>query len=406
MEMASLSADRVLLLGPLQVIQNGPNCPCRPRARSGRSLLISRWRRGQSPAKSCASCFGTSPMTRKASCAGAFPSYGRWSTGPTTNAAHRRPQAGLDRHQFARHRCPSLARSTQKTLTGGSPKDLQSLMSIVPWRLSRGPFVDRAPSFENWLAGQRHRFGQLRQQLLERLSAVLPPESDDRIEVLRECIEIAPFDEAVHIELVRTLLRRGLYAEAERQIDASVARFQSEGIDSASLKCRFAAARRSHFQAGRNVVWSRSRVSTLRPTNRRCTRGGPTLLVMPFTAATPEDVADADSVTSDIIFGFAKLRSISVIARGTAFSLRSQTPAAAAALVNAQYVASGHLRRDGKKYVVSVELTDPESDRIFWADELQLQRRRLLFACLPCWPRGSSRVLMRKFTSSSATVRC
>ena len=96
---------------------------------------------------------------------------------------------------------------------------------------------------------------------------------------------------------------------------------------------------------------------------------GPTILVMPFVAATPEDVADADSLTSDIIFGVAKLRSISVIARGTAFSLRSQTPTAAAALVNAQYVASGHLRRDGKRYLVSVELSDPGSGRIFWADE-------------------------------------
>ena len=96
---------------------------------------------------------------------------------------------------------------------------------------------------------------------------------------------------------------------------------------------------------------------------------GPTILVMPFAAATPEGVADADSITCDIIFGIAKLRSISIIARGTAFSLRSQTPAAAAALVNAQYVASGHLRRDGKRYLVSVELTDPKSGRIFWADE-------------------------------------
>jgi TolB-like protein len=85
--------------------------------------------------------------------------------------------------------------------------------------------------------------------------------------------------------------------------------------------------------------------------------------------AAPDSVADADSVTSDIIFGFAKLRSFSVIARGTAFSLRSLTPAAAAALVNAQYVASGHLRRDGKRYIVSVELVDPKSDRILWVDE-------------------------------------
>jgi TolB-like protein len=106
------------------------------------------------------------------------------------------------------------------------------------------------------------------------------------------------------------------------------------------------------------------------PSVRQAARArGPTILVMPF-AATPEDVADADSLTSDIIFGVAKLRSISIIARGTALSLRGQTPAAAAALVNAQYVVSGHLRRAGKKYLVSVELSDPRSGHIFWADEL------------------------------------
>jgi DNA-binding SARP family transcriptional activator len=107
-----------------------------------------------------------------------------------------------------------------------------------------GLSLDRAPLFDSWLAGQRHRFGQLRQQLLERLSAVLPPDSDDRLEVLREHIEVAPFDEATHIELVRTLLRRALYAEAEHQIDASLRRFDSEGIDPTSLKSALAAAQR------------------------------------------------------------------------------------------------------------------------------------------------------------------
>lgn len=91
---------------------------------------------------------------------------------------------------------------------------------------------------------------------------------------------------------------------------------------------------------------------------------GPTLLLLPFTAA-PESVADADSLTSDIIFGFAKLRSFSIIARGTAFSLRCFSSAAAAARVNAQYVASGHLRRDGKRNLVSVELIDPKASASF-----------------------------------------
>ena len=81
--------------------------------------------------------------------------------------------------------------------------------------------------------------------------AVLPPDSDDRIEVLRERIEVAPFDEAAHIELIRTLLRRALYTEADHQIDASVTLFQSEDIDATSLKSAFAAAQRSVSKSAR-----------------------------------------------------------------------------------------------------------------------------------------------------------
>jgi hypothetical protein len=78
MEMASLSADRVLLLGPLQVIKMGASCRSRLRARSALSLPISRWRRGPFPAKNYASYFGMSPMTREASCAGASSSCGHF----------------------------------------------------------------------------------------------------------------------------------------------------------------------------------------------------------------------------------------------------------------------------------------------------------------------------------------
>jgi TolB-like protein len=208
----------------------------------------------------------------------------------------------------------------------------------------------------------------LHQQVLERLGALLPSESDDRVEVLRDLIEVAPLDEAAHIELIRTLLGRGLCAEAEHQIDASVTRFQSEGIDPTSLKSDLAVAQRSVSKPARMTFADIARPDA--PSGQEVVRTRrPTILVMPFTAATPEDVTDAEGVTSDIIFGVAKLRSVSIIARGTAFSLRRQSPAAAAALVNAQYAASGHLRRDGKRYFVSVELIEPSSGRIFWADE-------------------------------------
>jgi DNA-binding SARP family transcriptional activator len=123
----------------------------------------------------------------------------------------------------------SVAHQTQKAVAGYSPNELRSLLDLFRCDFLEGLSVDGAPSFEKRLAGQRHRFGQLRQQLLERLSAVLPP--DGRIEVLRELIEIAPFDETGHIALVRTLLDCAFYSEAQQQIEASVRRFQSEGIN-------------------------------------------------------------------------------------------------------------------------------------------------------------------------------
>src|SRR5262249_10646772 len=161
-------------------------------------------------------------------------------------------------------------------------------------------------------------------------------------EVLRERIEVAPFDEAAHIELIRALRHRSLHAEAGRQIEATVTRFQSEGIDPASLKSAVAAERRSPARPPTTSLVDGPLLDVPSGQQVALTRG-PALLVMPFSAATPANAADADSVTRDIIFGVAKLRSISVIARGTAFSLRGQAPGAAAARVNAQYVACGHL---------------------------------------------------------------
>jgi DNA-binding SARP family transcriptional activator/TolB-like protein len=368
METASQSADRVLLLGPLQVIRNRAPLPLPP-SRKVRALLAYL-------------AMAPRPVTREKLCellwdvADDPRSELRWCLSklrplidaPTaTRLIADREQVRIDTNALDIDAI-SVARSAQMTLTSGSPGDLQSLRALFRGDFLEGLCVDRAPLFDNWLAGQRHRFGQLRQQLLERLSAVLPPDSDDRIDVLRERIDVEPFGEAAHIEVIRTLLRRGLHAEAEHQIDASVTRFQSEGIDPTSLKSGFAEAQWSVSKPAGTSLADVAHVDA--PSGQQAVRPrGPTLLVMPFTAATPEDVRDAEAVTSDIIFGVAKLRSMSIIARGTAFALRSRTPAVAAALVNAQYVAAGHLRRDGKRYHVSVELTDPKSGRIFWADE-------------------------------------
>lgn len=369
MEMESPPVDRVLLLGPLQVMRNGTQLPLPP-SRKARALLayLAMAPRPTGREHLCELFWDVADDPR---------SELRWclsklrplvDTSTTARLVADRESVRIDTNSLDVDAI-SLRQNARGTLSSGSPEALQSLRALFRGDFLEGFSVNRAPQFDNWLRGQRYSFNQLRQRVLERLSGVLPPESDDLIQVLRDRIEAAPFVEAAHIELVCALLRRALRAEAERQIDASVALFHSEGIDPASLKSAFAAARRSLPKPlGRTLVDIGDFNAPLK-LQAALTRG-PAILVMPFAAAAPEDAADADSLTSDIIFGIARLRSISVIARGTAFALRRQIPAAAAALVNAQYVVSGQLRRQGKRYLVSLELSDPDSQRIFWVDEL------------------------------------
>lgn len=365
MEMASLSADRVLLLGPLQVIRNGSPLP-QPPSRKVRALLayLAVVARPVSREKLCELLWDVADDPR-----GEL----RWCLtklrplvdGPAATrliADRKQVQIEVDALDID---ALKVAREAQATLSSGSPNDLRSLLALFRGDFLEAFSVERAPSFENWLAGQRHRFGQLRQQLLERLGALLPPE--DRIDVLRELIEVAPFDETAHVALVRALTNCGLHGEARLQIDASVKRFQSEGIDPTSLRSAFATAQQQRAKPAKAIRQGLD-VGTTSPQQALRTRR-PTLLVIPFAGATPEEVADACSVTSDVIFGIAKLRSVSTIAWSTASALSGQSPAAAAARVNAQYVASGRLQRHGAEYVASIELIEPASGRIFWASE-------------------------------------
>jgi DNA-binding SARP family transcriptional activator len=197
MEMASPSADRVLVLGPLQVIRNGRPL-AQPPSRKVRALLAYLVLAGR-------------PISRERLCELLWDVADdprgelRWCLSKLRPLVDRPAAIRLiaDRKQVQIEAdaldvdAVRVVRETQTALHSGSPSDLRSLLGLFRGDFLEGLSVERAPSFENWLAGQRHRFGQLRQQILERLGAILPLE--DRIEVLRELIDVAPFDEAAHV---------------------------------------------------------------------------------------------------------------------------------------------------------------------------------------------------------------
>ena len=174
METAGLSADRLLLLGPLQVIQNGTRVSLPP-SRKVRALLAYL-------------AMAPRPVTREKLCelfwdvADDPRGELRWCLsklrplvdGPTTTRLIAdREHVWINANSLDVDAVSAL-RNAQRTLVSGSPRDLRSLLALFRGSFLEGLSVDRAPSFENWLAGQRHRFRQLHQQLLERLSVVLP----------------------------------------------------------------------------------------------------------------------------------------------------------------------------------------------------------------------------------------
>lgn len=380
MEMERPSAARVLLLGPLQVIRNGSPLP-QPPSRKVRALLayLAIAARPVSREKLCELLWDVADDPR-----GEL----RWCLSKLRPLVDCPAAIRLiaDREQVEIEAgsldidAIAVARQAQAALENGSSGDLRSLLAHFRGDFLEGLAVDRAPSFENWLAGQRHRFHQLRQQLLERLGALLPPE--ERIDVLRELIEVAPFDEGAHIALVGALTDSAFHAEAKIQVDASIRRFQGEGIDPASLRSALATAQQHCTRSAGSVCSQSAGLDASGHRDETHTRR-PTLLVMPLIAATPEEAADADNVTGDVIFGIAKLRSVSIIARSTAFSLSGQSPVAAAGRVNAQYVASGRLQRHGADYRASIELIEPASERIVWAGEFSCKAADAFAAANP-----------------------
>ena len=172
MEMAGPSADRMLLLGPLQVIRRRVQLPLPP-SRKARALLAYL-------------AMASRPVGREQLCelfwdvADDPRSELRWclsklrplvDTPTTARLIADREQVGIDTASLDVDAI-SLARNARGALMSGSPADLQSLRAQFRGCFLEGLVLNRAPQFDNWLAGQRHSFSELRRQLGARPDSV------------------------------------------------------------------------------------------------------------------------------------------------------------------------------------------------------------------------------------------
>lgn len=237
---------------------------------------------------------------------------------------------------------------------------LRALCALCVGDLLEGLEVDRSPAFNGWLAAQRRRCRDLFASILERLVDTVP--AQEAHAYLDRWLEIAPFDRHVHETLLRRLARRGSIREGEEHVAATARRFAAEGLDHAPIRATWAAAK-----AGEAAEPAPSVDAT--PATRR--RGS--VAVMPFTdlsRGSPIRGGAADGLAYDLTARLAKLRSLFVIAQGTAFTLHERRIGAAESgrILDVDYVVSGSIRSEGGRLHVTAELAEAQSARVVWAE--------------------------------------
>lgn len=257
--------------------------------------------------------------------------------------------------------------------------DLVQLLALA--QLFRGEFLedlqlDDSPLFGQWLGSERRRLRTAHATVLRAVVERLPPDSPDVLEHLGRWLEVDPFERIAHEQLLKALVRQGRLREAEEHLAATIRLFELEGLEWIAIREAW-----RHAKEEERTVEPRIAVAAPAPTEavvapdaalaRRAS-----ICVMPFLEHTPTgDVRSriGDGLADDIITRLAKLRTLFVIARGTAFSLgdRNVEPEEAARLLGVDYLASGTVQRRDGRVEVRVELAETRHPRVVWSDDLE-----------------------------------
>lgn len=267
-----------------------------------------------------------------------------------------------------------LQASTEKAVATGSCDALRQLIALSEAELLEG-LEARLPSrFQRWLIAMRQEFAALRGRALTALAALLPPGSPERLWALQRYLDIVPFDDDTHVELLTAFARSRSLEAGEQHLAAAVSAYRRDGIDPSVLMTAWARVRRgaaSGAVVNRGTERCPQEATALNPVRTRVR-----LLVMPF-ADVSRNRLTADGLVRDIAVGLARLRSMDVIAPESAFALRDRGVDAldAARIVDADYVITGRLTTRSGEQRLAVELVRRENIVLVWADNRRLLKR-------------------------------
>ena len=232
--------------------------------------------------------------------------------------------------------------------------------------------------FDAWITAERRRFRGIQTVLLENLARALP--HDAAAPYVDEWLRLSPFDRNAHELLLGVAgaagthrRRRGAPRSGLQTIRSRWARQRAAARALAQHARETCGARQPHRRPALELISANlTEIRRFAPDAPAATRRA-SIAVMPFVDRSSE--ADkrggaADALAYDVITRLAKLRSMFVIAQGTTFALRDRAigPEEAGRMLNVDYVVSGSVRRNGRKFAVSADLIETRTARIVWAE--------------------------------------
>lgn len=251
---------------------------------------------------------------------------------------------------------------------------LRELDELYAGDFAAGLELDRNPEFASWLGAQRRQFRadqvETIRQLVDRCGE---QDRNEAFAYLEKWLQLAPFERRAHELLLKHLLGTGRVREGEEHLAATIRLFEGEGLDWMPIReCwRAAWGRAPQIIVQPNV---QARIQPPACEAPAAAQRRASICVMPFADRSPGVTSGgglANWLTEDIITRLAKLRVLFVIARGSVFALteRNVPPEEAARLLNVDYVASGSVREQRGRLIVTAQLAEAATGRIVWADD-------------------------------------
>lgn len=244
---------------------------------------------------------------------------------------------------------------------------LERVAASMAGEFLEGLLVDGA-ELSSWLTAARQRLRAKRLTMLEALVHRAPPGTEEHMGRLAAWLQAAPFNVRAHQAMIAALVEGGWSDEAEAHVAGAIRAFELEGLDWTPLR----EALRESQRGPRRVAAMDPPPPSVAPDRPAPPRRRGSVVVLPFTASSPQATQVAHGLTDDIITRLARLRALFVIARGTAYALgeRGVAPHEAGRILGVGYVLSGTVRRDDTTLRVRVELAETEGAGIVWTDDI------------------------------------